>query len=250
MCGWIKIDRSLLDWEWFGNAEMIQLLVYLIFKANIEDKKWQGIIVKRGQLVTSVATISADLGLTSQKVRTCLDRLRQSETISIKTTNRFSLITICNYVRYQDFSDLAQQTNNKQITNKQQTNNKQITTTKEYINIYNNNIIDDDDNACVRACEVEFSTELKQDQMWLEVMAKNYGLASTQAVAEWLDNFNTNNQCRDNTHSSLSDYRKHFNDWLRIQIREIKKNQNEQNSKNRRVGSEPSQSTADYFSSF
>lgn len=250
MCGWIKIDRSLLDWEWFGNAEMIQLLVYLIFKANIEDKKWQGIIVKRGQLVTSVATISADLGLTSQKVRTCLDRLRQSETISIKTTNRFSLITICNYVRYQDFSDLAQQTNNKQITNKQQTNNKQITTTKEYnnINIINNN--DDDNNACVRACEEEFSTELKQDQMWLEVMAKNYGLASTQAVAEWLDKFNTNNQCRENTHSSLSDYRKHFNDWLRIQIREIKKNQNEQNSKNRRVGSEPSQSTADYFSSF
>ena len=239
MCGWIKIDRSLLDWEWFGNAEMIQLLVYLIFKANIEDKKWQGTIVKRGQLVTSVATISADLGLTSQKVRTCLDRLRQSETISIKTTNRFSLITICNYVRYQDFSDLAQQTNNKQIT-----------TTKEYnnINIINNN--DDDNNACVRACEEEFSTELKQDQMWLEVMAKNYGLASTQAVAEWLDKFNTNNQCRENTHSSLSDYRKHFNDWLRIQIREIKKNQNEQNSKNRRVGSEPSQSTADYFSSF
>lgn len=249
MCGWIKIDRSLLDWEWFGNAEMIQLLVYLIFKANIEDKKWQGIIVKRGQLVTSVATISADLGLTSQKVRTCLDRLRQSETISIKTTNRFSLITICNYVRYQDFSDLAQQTNNKQITNKQQTNNKQITTTKEYnnINIINNN---DDNNACACVCEEEFSTELKQDQMWLEVMAKNYGLASTQAVAEWLDKFNTNNQCRDNTHSSLSDYRKHFNDWLRIQIREIKKNQNEQNSKNRRVGSEPSQSTADYFSSF
>lgn len=247
MCGWIKIDRSLLDWEWFGKAEMIQLLVYLIFKANIEDKKWQGIIVKRGQLVTSVATISADLGLTSQKVRTCLDRLRQSETISIKTTNRFSLITICNYVRYQDFSDLAQQTNNKQITNKQQTNNKQITTTKEYnnINIINNN---DDNNACVR--EENFSEELKKDQMWLEVMAKNYGLASTQAVTEWLDKFNTNNQCRDNTHSSLSDYRKHFNDWLRIQIREIKKNQNEQNSKNRRVGSEPSQSTADYFSSF
>ena len=249
MCGWIKIDRSLLDWEWFGKAEMIQLLVYLIFKANIEDKKWQGIIVKRGQLVTSVATISADLGLTSQKVRTCLDRLRQSGTISIKTTNRFSLITICNYVRYQDFSDLAQQTNNKQITNKQQTNNKQITTTKEYnnINIINNN---DDNNACVCAREEEFTTELKQDQMWLEVMAKNYGLASTQAVAEWLDKFNTNNQCRDNTHSSLSDYRKHFNDWLRIQIREIKKNQNEQNSKNRRVGSEPTQSTADYFSSF
>ncbi len=249
MCGWIKIDRSLLDWEWFGNAEMIQLLVYLIFKANIEDKKWQGIIVKRGQLVTSVATISADLGLTSQKVRTCLDRLRQSETISIKTTNRFSLITICNYVRYQDFSNLAQQTNNKQITNKQQTNNKQITTTKEYnnINIINNN---DDNNACACVREEEFSTELKQDQMWLEVMAKNYGLASTQAVAEWLDKFNTNNQCRENTHSGLSDYRKHFNDWLRIQIREIKKNQNEQNSKNRRVGSEPSQSTADYFSSF
>ena len=235
MCGWIKINRSLLDWEWFGNAEMIQLLVYLIFKANIEDKKWQGIIVKRGQLVTSVATISADLGLTSQKVRTCLDRLRQSETISIKTTNRFSLITICNYVRYQDFSDLAQQTNNKQIT-----------TTKEYnnINIINN---DDDNNACVRACEEEFSTELKQDQMWLEVMAKNYGLASTQAVAEWLDKFDIDNQCRDKSHTDLSDYRRHFNDWLKF------KKRNESTKKNKQDGYyEPTATSADdyYNSSF
>ena len=246
MCGWIKINRSLLDWEWFGNAEMIQLLVYLIFKANIEDKKWQGIIVKRGQLVTSVATISADLGLTSQKVRTCLDRLRQSETISIKTTNRFSLITICNYVRYQDFSDLAQQTNNKQITNKQQTNNKQITTTKEYnnINIINNN---DDNNACVRACEEEFSTELKQDQMWLEVMAKNHDLQSTQVVADWLDKFDIDNQCRDKSHTDLSDYRRHFNDWLKF------KKRNESTKKNKRDGYyEPTATSADdyYNSSF
>jgi hypothetical protein len=53
-----------------------------------------------------------------------------------KSTNKYTLITICNYERYQSFDEQS----NKQTTNKQQTNNKQSTTTKEYKNIINNNI--------------------------------------------------------------------------------------------------------------
>ena len=136
--GWICLHRKMIDWEWFSKPEMVQLFIFLLLRASVKEAKWQGLVIKRGQLVTSVASISTATKLTAQKIRTCLQRLEDSGQIERKTTNRFTVITICNYESYQDKQDDEQQTNNKQITNKQQTNNKQITTYKQYNN--NNNI--------------------------------------------------------------------------------------------------------------
>lgn len=137
MCnGWIKIHRKILDWEWFSCSSTFHLFVYLLLKANMEDKQWRGIVIKRGQLVTSIASICKDTNLTTQQARTSLNRLKSTNEITIKTTNRFTLVTICKYESYQHLEDTEQQTeqqttqqsNNKQITNKQQQhkNNKNI----------------------------------------------------------------------------------------------------------------------------
>lgn len=136
--GWICLHRKMIDWEWFSKPEMVQLFIFLLLRASVKEAKWQGLVIKRGQLVTSVASISTATKLTAQKIRTCLQRLEDSGQIERKTTNRFTVITICNYESYQDKQDNEQQTNNKQVTNKQQTNNKQVTTYKQYNN--NNNI--------------------------------------------------------------------------------------------------------------
>lgn len=136
MDSWIKIFRKFLQWEWFHKAEMVQLFVYLLLKANHEDKNWQGIVVRRGQLVTSIASISRDTRLSTQQVRTCLNRLKSTNEITIESTKHYSIVTICNYVDYQSLSNTDnKQINNhsdKQATNKQQTTNKQATITKEY----------------------------------------------------------------------------------------------------------------------
>jgi hypothetical protein len=135
---WIKIYRGMLDWEWFSISEMVHLFIYLLLKANIEDKNWRGIEVKRGQLITSVATINNETHLSEQTIRTCLKRLISTNEITSKTTNKYTLITICNYEGYQEKKEeINKQTNeqsNNQVTNKQQTSNKQLTTTKEYKN--------------------------------------------------------------------------------------------------------------------
>lgn len=137
--GWICLHRKMIDWEWFSKPEMVQLFIFLLLRASVKEAKWQGLVIKRGQLVTSVASISTATKLTAQKIRTCLQRLEDSGQIERKTTNKFTVITICNYESYQDKQDDEQQTNNKQITNKQQTNNKQITTYKQYNNENNYN---------------------------------------------------------------------------------------------------------------
>lgn len=133
--GWIKISRDIINWEWFDTPGMVQLFIYLLVKANYADREWHDMVIRRGQLVTSVAKISADTGLSTQVVRTCINRLKSTNTITIKTTNKYTIVTINRYDDYQSYDacDLGVDNNqtNKQITNDQQTNNKQLTTTKE-----------------------------------------------------------------------------------------------------------------------
>lgn len=135
MKGWVKISRDIINWEWFDTPGMVQLFIYILVKANYTDKEWHDMTIRRGQMVTSVAKICADTGLSTQVVRTCLNRLKLANTITITATNKYTIVTINRYDDYQaydacDYDDDNEQ-NNKQITSEQQTNNNQITTTKE-----------------------------------------------------------------------------------------------------------------------
>ena len=96
MC-WIKIDTKLLNWEWFTDPNTLQLWMYLLLTANYKDKKWRGIVIKRGQLVTSSLELAKILGMSRQNVRTILGRLQDSQAINQQTTNKFTIITICKY---------------------------------------------------------------------------------------------------------------------------------------------------------
>ena len=139
MASWIKIHRELLQWEWFEKAEMVQLFLYLLLKAGNKDKQWQGIQVKRGQLVTSNGSIRRDLGLSEQQVRTCLKRLISTGEITYQATNRYVIVTICNYDRYQSIESVANEQSNEQsntqATCEQRAINEQSTTSKEVKNI-------------------------------------------------------------------------------------------------------------------
>ena len=109
---------------WFTDCKTNHLFVYCILRANFQDKEWNGITLKRGQFATSYATLSRETGLTVQQVRTSLSKLKSTSNITSTSTNKYQVITITNYDKYQDSNKLT----NKQTTNKQQTNNKQITT--------------------------------------------------------------------------------------------------------------------------
>lgn len=139
MASWIKIFRELLQWEWFQKAEMVQLFIYLLLKANCVDKQWQGITIKRGQLATSNATMRQDLRLSEQQIRTCIKRLISTGEITYKSTNRYVVITIRNYDKYQEIGNSINEQNNEQTNNQstdeQRAINEQSTTTKEVKNI-------------------------------------------------------------------------------------------------------------------
>ena len=130
--GYIKLSRSILEWQWADCPNTLALWVHILLGANWEDKKWHGESVGRGSLITSLAELSIDTGISVRSVRTSLSRLVDSEAITLKTTSKWTKITVCNYDTYQSNVDDCRQTNDKQATSKRQTADKQTTTTKEY----------------------------------------------------------------------------------------------------------------------
>lgn len=127
MIGYIKLFRQIIEWEWFHDDAMFKLFVYLIMRANLKDKKWQGVIVKRGQLITSIRHLAQELNWTEGKLRGALKRLKLTHELTQETSNKYSIITVTNYELYQHSNTHP----NKQLTNDEQTTNNQLTTTKE-----------------------------------------------------------------------------------------------------------------------
>lgn len=128
MNGWIKIHRKLINWEWYADSKMVHLFLHFLLSANHVDGNYRGIPIKRGQLITGLNKITEATGISAQSIRTCINRLKSTNEIQVQSTNKYSIITICNYDDYQlnDF-DANKQTTSK-LTNEQQTNNKQSTT--------------------------------------------------------------------------------------------------------------------------
>lgn len=101
MVGHIKIDRKILNWEWYSDYKMVHLFLHLLIKANWVDGMWRGQIIKRGQYMTSIAKLSGNTGLSVSQVRTCLSKLQSTGEIANEMTNSNTLITICKYDIYQ-----------------------------------------------------------------------------------------------------------------------------------------------------
>lgn len=99
--GWVKNYRKLEEWEWYTTPHMAHLFQHLIRRANHKDKKWRGITVERGQFITSREKLSQDTGITNKTIRTCLERLKRTNDISVKGSKLYSVITITNYDSYQ-----------------------------------------------------------------------------------------------------------------------------------------------------
>lgn len=135
--GWVRNWRKMEDWEWYTTPNMAHLFQHLIRKANHEDKNWRGLLVKRGQVVTSLESLRIQTGISTRSLRTCLDRMNKTGEITEKTTNRFRVITLCNYDTYQNNRQSSDKPEGNQATSERQTTDKQPTTNNNYKN-YNN----------------------------------------------------------------------------------------------------------------
>lgn len=138
--GWIKLHRSLLDWEWYDDINTMRLFVHLILKANHKPKKYKGKNVGAGQVITGRKLLSNETGLTEQQIRTCIKKLKSTNELTVKADGKGSVIQLVNYRKYQQPTRKTtsdQPTDNQPSTNHQPTINQQITTNKKENNVKN-----------------------------------------------------------------------------------------------------------------
>jgi hypothetical protein len=112
--GWIKIHRKILEWEWYDDANTFKLFVHLMLTANHAPKKWRGQVIERGQKLTSRAKLSTETKLSERQIRTCLSRLKATNEVTIKATNKQTVITLCQYETYQVNETTSDQHNDQQ----------------------------------------------------------------------------------------------------------------------------------------
>ena len=133
--GYLKLYRSITTWEWYKDTNTKIVFLHLLLKANWEPSRYKGYEVPKGGLVIGLKSLSKELGLSIQSVRTSLEHLKSTNEITIKSTNKFSIVSIVNWEKYQGCDDEVTNKVTHNLTNDQQTTNKQLTTEEEYKNI-------------------------------------------------------------------------------------------------------------------
>jgi len=123
MAGYIKLHRKLLKWGWYGDTNTFRVFMHLLLIASYEDNEFRGHKIKAGQAVVGRKKLAEDLKMSEQSVRTALDHLKSTNEITIKSTNKFSVITIENWAKYQGYDEEATSKATNKSPNEQPTTN-------------------------------------------------------------------------------------------------------------------------------
>lgn len=245
--GFIVLHRKMLDWQWADDPLTGWLWVRLLLMANHEDKKWHGIVLKRGQLVTTLPELSKQTGLSVKQVRIRLEKLIDNGSVGRQTTNRFSIITICEYECYQNNLNgettkegrqrAAKRADRGQPKGRQKADKTSYDTdsynssndkkgrqradkravkgqhNNNNINRINSNEINSSTHTLsAYTCEKIFD-DAWDSQEWREAVCARHKMKPPEMEAKWKE-FILHRRASDKTNDSIKDIREHFNLWL------------------------------------
>ena len=116
--GFIKLHRKFLNWQWYTEPNVMRVFLHLLLKATFKEFKWKEENISKGQVVVG------------------RKKLERSGEITVKSTNKYSVITIRKWDFFQnEKSSFANKspTNSRQIANKSPHMNN-----KKNVNKYSN----------------------------------------------------------------------------------------------------------------
>jgi hypothetical protein len=141
--GWIRLYRKIIDSAVFQDAGLFKLWILSLLRANHRDNwvKIDGLLkpieVKRGQFITGRFSLhdafypkKSETDKSPYTIWRWLETLQSLGYLHIKTSNKFTLITIVNYEKYQsDVSENAQQ-NEQQVSSRRAAGEQHVSTNK------------------------------------------------------------------------------------------------------------------------
>ena len=260
--GWIKINREITNhWLW-QDAERLKWWFDLLFMANWESGKVlvgkQLVTLRRGQLIASLSFLCQRWKRSRSMVEPFLNMLIAEKMISKEANNNISIITITNYKQYQDIPQRQSKTKSDAYLTHRETecckkDNAHLDAYHEaYLDATNKEYkeyIISHHQPRARTREESFLDELKNSTIWVEQMAMRFHI-STDEVINKLNDFYLDVNCRGTEHRDINDAKKHFNDWLRIQITQNNDTTKRQPQSQRRAFEVTATSAQDYEGAF
>ncbi len=120
--GYVRLWRKSLDAGWIKNHKLWVFWSYCLMKASWKEYDAivgsQTVPLMPGQFVFGRKVASQETGLTEREIRTIIDFLKKAGNMTIKPTNKFSIITIINWTTYQSEAIENDQLNDQPPTNK------------------------------------------------------------------------------------------------------------------------------------
>lgn len=99
--GYVKLNRNLLEWRWYRDANTTRVFLHLLLSANFKDQPFENITVRRGEVATSYGAIADALHISARQARTAVTHLKVSGTVSVKQYSKFQVISILSWDLYQ-----------------------------------------------------------------------------------------------------------------------------------------------------
>lgn len=140
MAGWVKLHRTLLGSKTWIKATAVQrviMITFLLRAASAEftwEKQGNKILLKPGQLFIRLKEFSEEQGITVRGLRTTIKYLEDDGFILADGSSTGTIITICNWQKYQYTSDTPFDTPNDTPKNEE---NKDGETVLEHEEIKN-----------------------------------------------------------------------------------------------------------------
>lgn len=136
--GWVKLHRKLLKSEVFRNEKLLKVWVWCLLKATHQEYEQlvglQVVPLAKGQFIYGRKSASKELDINESTIRKYMKTLELMGCISVKSTNKYSVVTVEKWTLYQcDEGESYQQSANKVPTECQQsTTNKNKKNNKEH----------------------------------------------------------------------------------------------------------------------
>ena len=194
MNGWIKLHKSITEhWLW-DDPVILRAWLDLLMSVNYTDKKvlFNGklIIVKAGQIITSIRKLSERWGCTRRKASRIIQLFTQDNMVELKTDRNGTLLTVVNYGKYQDMRDTESTTQDTTESTTQST-----TESSQHKNIKNNKEYkkESEEPELAQIKPSRFPTGKYQNvflsQEECASLSRDYGLVESQRVIEKLSEY-------------------------------------------------------------
>ncbi len=120
--GYVKTWRKVLDGGWLKNHKLWAFWSWCLLKASHKEigivVGLQKVQLMPGEFIFGRKAAALELGMSERNIRTCIHVLCKMKNTTIKTTNKFSIVSIINWDIYQGDEIVNDQQSDQQVTSK------------------------------------------------------------------------------------------------------------------------------------